>query len=152
MTVQIGATKPPAFYTEEIEEHLRQIVGYLTATGDRANETTPKDGSELSQMVRLDSLDAAITQDAHNAPLPDHTVYRLDPDAAWDITGIEAEEGRLVILFNVGAFTITLLDQDGASTDVNRFELAGSPYLLLANTSVILWYDATTERWRKIAP
>jgi hypothetical protein len=150
MTDQIGASKPPAFY-EDIVEHLRMIADYISAAGDRANATAPKDGSEMVDRVTYSHLEQAIAQHENNLDLTGYSIVRLDPDAAWDITGIVADPGRLLILFNVGSFTITLEDQDTLSTDINRMRL-GAPLALVPDGTAILWYDPITERWRRLFP
>jgi hypothetical protein len=149
-TDQIGVNKPPAFYIGDVAEHLRQIADYLNAAGDRANATSPKDGSEFLQMVTFDHLEHAMTASENNVDLDDYSVVRLDSDGAYDITGLVAGDGRRLLIINVSAFTITLEDQDVLSTDVNRLRL-GAPHLLLAEASVELWYDSVTNRWRRIA-
>lgn len=73
---------------------------------------------------------------------------RINSDAARDITGLNAgNAGRLLVLVNVGSFTITLKHESASSSAANRFTL-GSDYALLSGTSVILIYDSTTARWR----
>jgi len=151
-TDQIGAAKPPAFYLGELAEHLRVIVDYLTAAGDRANATVPKDGSENTQMLRLSSMDKAITANTNNLDLDGFSLVRIDPDAAWDLTGILAGDDRFLILINVGAFTLTLIDQSGLSDVANRFEFGGSSFSLVADSSMIIWYDTTDSRWRQVSP
>jgi hypothetical protein len=149
-TAQIGANKPPSTYRGRIEEHLSQIVAYLTAAGDRANATAPKDGSEATQKIALSSSDVAITEDTHNLESPSYSIVRLDADAAWNLTGIVADPGRLLLLFNVGSFNVVLQDQDANSDAENRFEL-GVDRTLTPNASEWLWYDETDARWRRAA-
>jgi hypothetical protein len=150
MTDQIGAIKPNLFHDDAVE-HRRQIVDYLAAAGDRANAATPKDGSELTQMLKLDALDVAITADTHDLDLTGYSVVRLDPDAAWNLTGIVADPGRFLVLINVSTtYTIVCIDQDSGSTDVNQFEMGPGSSSLLPDDAMIFWYDPTTERWRRL--
>jgi len=151
MTDQIGAHKPPAFNEDDVE-HRRQMADYIAATGDRANATVPKDGSELSTMLGFGSTDVAITGDTDNLDLTGYTVVRLDTDSgSWDLSGIVADPGRFLVLINVGANTLTLIDQSGLSDVANRFEMGPGSASLLQDDSMLFWYDPTTERWRKIA-
>ncbi len=151
-TEQIAADKPPAFF-DDVVEHLRQIVDYLTAAGDRANATAPKDGSELVEMVTFDHLEYSMTANTDNADMDGYSVVRLDSDGAYDLTGIVAGEGRRLVLINVSSSIITLKD-NVTSTAANRFRFSsggGADVSLAAESSVELWYDSVTERWRRIA-
>ena len=152
MTAQIGVAKPPTFYEDDVE-HRRQISDYVKAVGDRANATIPKDGSELTQMLKLDSLDVAITADTHNLDLTGYSVVRLTPNSSiWSLTGIVADAGRFLVLVNASATNqLAVVDQSGSSTDVNRFEMGTGSTTLLPDDSMLFWYDPTTERWRKVA-
>lgn len=147
MTDQIGVAKPPTFYEDDVE-HRRQIADYVKAVGDRANATIPKDGSELTQMLKLDSLDVAITADTDDLDLSDYSVVRADPDAGWDLTGIVAEDNRALAIINVGSFNLTLKDQSIASDVSNRMALGGD-IILTPDDAQLLWYDPTDARWRK---
>jgi hypothetical protein len=147
MTDQIGASKPPAFY-EDVVEHLRMIADYISAAGDRANATAPKDGSELLQMVTLDHLEHSMTANEDDADYSGYSVVRLDSDGAYDLTGIVAGAGRWLTLVNVSASTITLKDE-ATSAPANQLKLGGE-FSLLAELAVVLWYDSVTTRWRRI--
>ncbi len=56
-------------------------------------------------------------------------------------------------LINIGAFAITLTDQDVLSAAANRIITStGVGYVLGAGDMVELWYDDTgTARWRMLA-
>lgn len=77
------------------------------------------------------------------------TTLRISADAdGYNITGLEGgAEGRIVILHNVGTWTITLTSEDGDSDADNQF-LFSSNVSLAANTSILLRYDGTSQRWR----
>lgn len=77
------------------------------------------------------------------------SVMRLSTDAARNLTGIAGgADGRLIRVFNVGAFNLVLV-HDATSTAANRFLCPGSAnYTVTPNSAVILWYDATSQRWR----
>jgi len=75
---------------------------------------------------------------------------RINSDAARNITGLAGgADGRAVLLHNVGGFTITLKDESGSSTAANRFAL-NADVGLAADSSIWLWYDSTSSRWRAI--
>lgn len=78
------------------------------------------------------------------------SVLRLSSDASRDITGLAGgADGRVLLVFNVGSNNIVLKDESASSTAANRFALNGD-ITLAADNSVILWYDATSSRWRAL--
>lgn len=79
-------------------------------------------------------------------------VIRLTGDAGGTsaISGITpvTTTGRVVLLCNIGTVNITLT-HDATSTAANRFLCPGSVDLVIpANGSRLIWYDATSSRWR----
>lgn len=98
---------------------------------------------------------AQLTADQNNwnpTGLAGAAIVRVSSDAARVITGLAGgSAGRLILLHNVGGYTLTLTDQDSGSTDLNRFDVAASnDYELLASGVCFLSYDATSLRWRII--
>ena len=79
-------------------------------------------------------------------------VWRIGSTLAVNITGINIgqTDGQFIVLDNIGSFTITLKNQDAASTATNRFSLV-TDLLLLAGMSAQLQYDNNSQRWRCIA-
>lgn len=77
-------------------------------------------------------------------------IIRLSSDAARAITGLSGgKQGRFIRLYNVGAFTITLNDEDSSSVAANRFTCPGSSNFAIQEAgSADLWYDGTSSRWR----
>ncbi len=101
---------------------------------------------------------AQITADQNDyspTGMADATVLRLTSDAARSITGLATGgNDRVVRVWNVGAFTITLVHESTLSAAANRFTVpsyVGGPssnLTLNPNASVILVYDNTSLRWR----
>ncbi|MHB0965559.1 MAG: hypothetical protein ACYC36_03805 [Bellilinea sp.] len=90
---------------------------------------------------------AANTDDWAPTGFSTASTIRLDASAAYNLTGIAAgTEGRMIMLHNISAYTITLKD-NVTSTAANRFQLNGD-YSLAADCSVVLEYDSTSSRWR----
>lgn len=99
---------------------------------------------------------AQITADQNDYSPPGMgttAVLRLDSDAARSITGIApgagTGNGRILYIFNVGAFNITLTNEDVASIAANRFALTANR-VLTPNDGCLIWYDATSSRWRLV--
>jgi hypothetical protein len=77
-------------------------------------------------------------------------VLRASGTAARNLTGLVAAAGRFLVISNVGTFNITLI-HDLTSTAANRFLCPGSVnYVLTPNSSVEVWYDSASSRWRVI--
>lgn len=82
---------------------------------------------------------------------PDNCVYcRAASDASRDVTGIaNGFSGRRLVIVNVGAQPIVLLNQNAGSAEANRIIVySGTSYTLAAGQSVELVYDGTSTRWR----
>lgn len=78
-----------------------------------------------------------------------NTILRINSDAARDITGLAGGSDGLVKTFcNVGAFTITLKEQNVSSSVANRFAMGGD-YQLGPEGCQGLIYDSTSSRWRR---
>ena len=92
--------------------------------------------------------DPALIGDSNRRKLP--TAWRLNTDASRNITGIlYGAILKSIAIFNVGSFDIVLKDEDAGSTAANRFALNGD-ITLQPDNSTILWYDATSSRWRAV--
>ena len=75
-------------------------------------------------------------------------MLRLNSDASRNITGLAGgADGRIIVIVNVGAQAIVLVDESVSSTAANRFALSGNT-TLAADTGVSLIYDSTSSRWR----
>ncbi len=76
------------------------------------------------------------------------SVLRINSDAARNITGLGGgSDGRLIFIFNVGSFAITLKSQDTGSTAGNRFGIPAD-LVIAAGAGTALYYDNTSARWR----
>jgi len=76
------------------------------------------------------------------------SVLRLSTDASRNITGLQGgADGRIFKLLNVGANPLVLKTQDANSSVANRFDLEND-ITLLPDQGIVLWYDATDNRWR----
>ena len=86
------------------------------------------------------------------------SINLLDSDAAWNITGIDStsgsntygQPGDRICLHNIGAFPLTITNQDVLSLAANRIITStGVGYVIGPNECVWLWYDDTgVNRWR----
>lgn len=130
----------------------------IVVTDDGANSTVtvrlaPDVGIDETLALQGDISPAQITADQNNynpTSLADAAVLRLSSDAARSITGLAGgADGRIVIVLNVGAFDLTLVDESASSTAGNRFALSAD-VALAADSGIILIYDSTSSRWRAL--
>jgi hypothetical protein len=133
------------------------LQNFLSEIARRVNQTTPKDGSELAQMVSLDSTTLNITADLDDASPGYYSVVRCVLDAAWSLGGIvdgagqEGVGGRVVTLVNASAtdLTLTINHEDTGSAVANRFLLPrGLGVSLGQYMAMTFWYDLESLRWR----
>lgn len=77
---------------------------------------------------------------------------RANVGAPCDLTGIEAStsHGRRLLVVNAGSASLTIKNESGSSTAVNRFALSAD-LVLAAGNSAELWYDETSTRWRAMS-
>jgi hypothetical protein len=79
------------------------------------------------------------------------SALRLSTDQAnRTITGLvpgSTPGGRLMWLLNTGSYPIIFANESASSTAANRFAL-GVNFSLAAGSTLPLWYDVTSSRWR----
>lgn len=76
------------------------------------------------------------------------SIIRVDSDRLVTITGLSGgASGRLLWLSNVGNFPVVLAIENAGSSASNRFTGTAGP-MLWPNSSLQLWYDGTSSRWR----
>lgn len=149
----------PILSANSVNDLIRGLLQVLSSHAVRSNRTTPKDGSELidqeSYSVRTIPEITANQNDWDVGK--DKTMIRVSSDALRFITGIAngnvlaPGEGRAITLMNSGATnTIVLLEDDVNSAAENRMFL-GAGVALLPNESVQLFWDITSNRWRRKA-
>jgi hypothetical protein len=82
-------------------------------------------------------------------------VVRINCTSTSEITGIDASQsgGRVLVLINVGSAPVNFGGNgDTSSAAANRFIWANSNGIgLSVGGAVVIWYDATSSRWRAIA-
>jgi hypothetical protein len=132
------------------------MIGKLDANVTYSGSRTFAATADIQQQLKL-SGDISPTQIAANtddyAPtnLATSSVLRLTTDASRNLTGITGgADGRILLLMNVGSNNLVLKDES-TSTAANRFSF-GADVTLGAKQSVLIWYDATSSRWRLCHP
>lgn len=150
---------------------------YLSITTTNGGEVVALGNGNTNPAIRILGIlevDSAMRMDAPLSPtalaasgttnnyapggLVDANVVRLTvtPTGGHTLTGLvpPTDTNLLYYLFNISAGateTITLTNEDTNSTAANRFVLPGAASLVMTNQSgVVLWYDATANRWRVV--
>lgn len=77
-------------------------------------------------------------------------LVRISTSGSINLTGIVAQEaGRRLLLANVSSSNTITLKHDTGSTAANRFDLPGGADIALApRSSIEIFYDGTSSRWR----
>lgn len=78
-------------------------------------------------------------------------IFRIDANAARDITGIVAgTNGKAIVLVNVGSSAVTLKHESASSSANNRITVPwAGDFLMAANGgSAVLVYFTASNRWR----
>lgn len=93
-----------------------------------------------------DSTPPILTSTVHNYPIGNYSLLRLGSTVSVTITGFAGgTQGKVLWVINVGNNTIVLANQNTSSYAQNR--IIGN-VSLAANSTSLLWYDSTTQRWR----
>ena len=91
------------------------------------------------------------TNDWSPTGLSGANTIRASASAAYNLTGLTGgTDGRIIILKNVGSYTITLVNESASSSAANRFTLLND-IAMVPNKGVFLQYDNVTSRWREIS-
>lgn len=94
-----------------------------------------------------------ITANQNNYDPGTGDIFRLDANAARDITGIKAAaNGAAILLVNIGSNAITLKHQSASSDAANRIVVpwAGDYVLAADGGAALLVYFTAVSRWRVI--
>ncbi len=121
-----------------------------TGVVQRLNEGVGVSGS---RSVITPSTLSGATHNYNPAGFSTADVVRISSSAGIDLTGLVGTGAKSPkILCNVGANTITLKNLSGSSDANNQFKFAGAVDVsLIAEKSVLIYYDATTTKWRAVS-
>lgn len=109
-------------------------IGHVTADVSFSGDITP------SQIT-------ADQNDYNPSGLSTAAVLRLSSNAARAITGIQGgADGRILLIYNIGSFTITLKNASTSSSAANRFAV-NADLAIKAGGGCALIYDSTASRW-----
>lgn len=93
----------------------------------------------------------SISSDQNNYAPTNHdraSVARINPTANLNLTGwVAGADGDILIVANVGTNVATFTNESTSSTAANRFSF-GRDVPLPAGETLLMWYDAASQRWR----
>ena len=113
-------------------------------------------GRTGGQIAQAGTLTPAIinvdTNDYAPTGIENTSVLRLASSAAVNVTGLTGGyNGRMITIVNVGANSITLVNQSALSLAANRFFTGTSDTTLVGNNTATLLYDGVSTTWRVTA-
>lgn len=151
-----SACSPDGVITQTGGAETSGVGAQMVCVGSVWVSTVGYDGSGNASVTNAFSLRGDITSASLGASQNDYaptglataSVIRLTTSTPINITGLTGgADGRTLTLMNIGANTITLVNQSASSTAANRF-LFGKNILLGADQTVSIIYDTTSQRWR----
>lgn len=156
------ATTPGAHWFHMVTEEIIQSILAAGIALDKTVLTQLRDAIRILSANQIDKFQlssdispaqiAANTNDYNPAGLATASVLRLSTDASRNITGLAGGvDGRVLLIFNVGANPIVFVKEDAGSAAANRFDLHAGNITLFTNQGLMLWYDAAASRWKRVA-
>ncbi len=148
----IVVPKSGAIYDPHNDQRARQ------ALEESARDNNLRLNNMQTRYGTLSLSDAAITlaSGANNDVYPGYGTYAQisGPTAAFSITGIEhGALGRLLVIRNPTAYTMTIAHQSGSSSAANRIITSiAADVEMAAGTTAILIYNAAASRWHLVDP
>jgi hypothetical protein len=126
--------------------------GVLDTSANSASRTyTLQDAAGVVAMMGpvITSTATGNQNDFNPSALATASVLRLNPASALTITGLDNPSfAKEIVLANVSSsITVTLTDEDVASTAAKRFAFGGNA-TIAPNQTLLLVYDPTSARWR----
>lgn len=96
---------------------------------------------------------AGVNNDYSPAGLVDANVVRQDLSAPATLTGLAAQPGRKITIFNLSLVdALTLNHLDGGSAAANQFVCPGAvPYVVPLGGSATVQYDSASALWRVVS-
>ncbi len=164
VAVEAGSTLADAVYlvtadsggtlnTTAISTTLLFSVGGAALTANNLSDLANK-AAAVQNLFAADISPTQITADQNDynpTSLSTATVLRLSTDALRVLTGLQGGgDGRALIVHNVGTNDLGLANESASSSAANRF-VAPHDVRIPPNGSALIWYDATSSRWRVVS-
>jgi hypothetical protein len=158
-SVQLPTTIAPGPNTPFLLQLILALRRELAQLAHRVNEVLPKDGSELTRMLSLDSVTfPEMTGDVDDADTGYYSLVKFVlTGSGHTLSGIvggsgqEGVGGRMITLVNASAsdLTLTVSHEDVGSATANQFRLPrGFDVAIGKDMAMTFWYDPEELRWR----
>lgn len=159
--VAIGRSDPSALFhvdgTEGAEDVTFDAIDVFSATASNILLSTGGGVGLGTDIIGKFSFAGAASPaqfttniNDYNSLAANSTIFRISTDASRDLTGFtNGYTGRVIYIFNVGAFNLVIKDDNAGSTAANRFQL-NADITLLPEEGQAFIYDATSSRWRAL--
>ena len=83
------------------------------------------------------------------------TIVRQGTTGVTNLTGMSGEtnaNGRVILLINISANNIVIMNEDGGSiTAARRFRLSAGSITITPESTAQFWYDGAISRWRLVS-
>ena len=143
---------------------------YLTNDGSGNLSWTNSSSSGVCYSVVTESSFGSSQNNLKLTNINNNTIFRISSNSGGDddcyndnddddddggnvyLTGINSSgvcDGKMIILVNVGSYTISLKKDSGSSSAENRFSFY-KDVALTTKQGITLIYDATSDRWRMV--
>lgn len=142
--IPLAAVLLYAGQTAILESDIYDVRAFLSST----TTASPSGAFALTGVITPTTL-AASVNNYNPTGLSTASTIRLSASAAVNITGLQGgTSGRILLVHNVGSFTITLENESALSNAANRFALIADNVELVFNSFSIAQYDGVDSRWR----
>lgn len=143
---------------------------YLTNDGSGNLSWTSPGASGVCYSVVTESAYSGTQNNVNLTNINNNTIFRISSNSGGDddcyndnddddddggnvyLTGINSSgvcDGKMIILVNVGNYTISLKKDNASSSAANRFSFY-KDVALTTKQGITLIYDATSQRWRMV--
>jgi hypothetical protein len=129
------------------------VPGNIILAADILGIINALDGTAATDIRLKATVKSQITANQNDYAIGDGAVFLMSSDASRNVTGIAGgAEGRVIIIFNQGAQNIVFQNQNAGSSAANRIITGtGADITVAADGQIMLVYESTNSRWRRIA-
>ena len=152
MLAQAGLASHVVFGVRGMASQTANLQEWQNSSGTALALVDASGNVQTTGSIQITSnTPAAFTADQNNLALTASGFQRLSGTAARNITGIAPPsgshiDGRMIRIYNVGSFNLTLKHNSGSSTAPNRFFCVQSVDIIIApNDYAELIYDGTNN-------
>lgn len=133
-----------------IEDRYQSLIHELVRRVDNLEKWT-RGEIAISPLfdIQNENTPAALTGNENNYDIGFYDTLRMSSTLAVTITGLlRGKKGRVLRIFNVGSYPITLSHLSGSSAAANQFKFSNAQSAVIPPSSnIALYYDSTNSKW-----